>query len=288
MNAAYPLAMAVFLLQPGASPKIPAAAAAFDEASTPLPPWLTPDQLVECATVLADGIRVSLLHDPADEAGLIRMPVLLNETRLPVPDSDAWARAIGRAVAIRTGARVRILDASAPEALQARAVPSRIVITQAAPDDGRADAVIALRVGPPGGNAERTLAQYLVREAFTESEQPDRIVDVADADLDEFDYQTSISLENGEVRFEEEDLAEDVYVTVETLSTSESDSLRVRIEFVAPERSVRTPVQLFFLRDGEVVRTFRVQPLSLRRGRPKTIEFDSTLPADRFVLYFPD
>jgi hypothetical protein len=79
-----------------------------------------------------------------------------------------------------------------------------------------------------------------------------------------------------------------VYVTVESLSTSEDESLRVRIEFVAPERSVRTPIQLFFLRGGEVARTFRVQTLSLRRGRPKTVEFDSASPADRFVLYFLD
>lgn len=284
MSPAILLSVTTFFYAPPAEHVI-AAAASPAKAPSVTPEWLTPDQMVECATALADGLRAGMLARPTAESTFVRIPVVQNDTPLPVPDSDVWVRALGRAVALRTGARIRFVDADTPAPFQARAMDSRLVLLPAA-ENGR-DVVIALQLVTDATTAQ-TVAQYLVRDVLREERLSSDDVELAGDKPAEMDYELSVPLENGELRFHDDDIAEDVHITVETLETSEDGVLRIRVRMTAPDDSVRLDITAAFLRGDEVVRTSTARSVSLQKGRPKTFDLDSDSPADRFVLYFDE
>lgn len=260
---------------------------AHPSAEATLPGWLSSDQVIECATTIADGLRAGLLRKPPGTSTLIQTPVLENDTPLPVPDSDAWVRELSRAVSMRTGARIRIIGADAPASLQSRAVPARLVVLRAA--ENHRDVVIALQLGDASASPRQLVGEYLVRGVVEEENESNDVVEIDHADLAKMDHQLSVPLENGELRFEDDELAEDVEVTVESRASEEDGGrMRIRIELLAPDKSARLDLALFFLRGENVVRSLEVRKVELRHGRPKSIDADSELPADHFVLYFSD
>jgi len=255
------------------------------------PPWLSEDQLMECATVLADGLRASELVRQQDAPLLLATPALEDRTGLPSSVPEALPRALTRLMALRTGCRVSFLDE--PPAVQARpssdgrsAVRSRLVVTM---EDKGERMGIALYVQFPETREAKRVAEYVLEPQPRLESQSGKPASGAATDPVAGEYAHRLPINGGEIRFKTRKLAERLRLLADHTNRLADGRISVHVHLMAPDRDVKAKVRVEFLaEDGRLVHATPERKYRFTEGRPQILRAQSYSPAAVAIVYLDD